>query len=74
MITNGHLGNPETKASVFADRTVNVIVLGKAALASKDWPHQVRRRLPLDELCTCLLTRSPMLRTGSWNSSKDLDR
>jgi 2,4-dienoyl-CoA reductase-like NADH-dependent reductase (Old Yellow Enzyme family) len=28
----------------------DVVALGKAALANRDWPHRVRNGLPLDEI------------------------
>jgi 2,4-dienoyl-CoA reductase-like NADH-dependent reductase (Old Yellow Enzyme family) len=50
VIANGHLDDPETAVSVLADGAADVVALGKAALADRDWPQRVRSGLPLGEL------------------------
>jgi 2,4-dienoyl-CoA reductase-like NADH-dependent reductase (Old Yellow Enzyme family) len=49
VITNGHLDDPETAVSMLVDGA-DVVALGKAALATRDWPNRVRNGLPLDEI------------------------
>ncbi|GLB67176.1 NADH:flavin oxidoreductase [Arthrobacter mangrovi] len=50
VIANGNLDHPETAASLIGDGAADVIALGKAALANRNWPHRVRNNLDLDEL------------------------
>jgi 2,4-dienoyl-CoA reductase-like NADH-dependent reductase (Old Yellow Enzyme family) len=50
VIANGHLDDPETAVSMLRDGAADVVALGKAALANRDWPYRVRNDLPLDEI------------------------
>lgn len=50
VIANGNLDDPETAAALLREGTADVVALGKAALANRNWPHRVRNGLPLDEL------------------------
>ena len=47
---NGNLDDPDTTASLLQEGSADVVALGKAALANRNWPHRVRNSLPLDEL------------------------
>lgn len=50
VIANGNLDEPETAASLLETGAADVVALGKAALATRNWPHRVRNNLALDEL------------------------
>jgi 2,4-dienoyl-CoA reductase-like NADH-dependent reductase (Old Yellow Enzyme family) len=50
IIANGSLDEPEAAAALVADGQVDVIALGKAALATRDWPVRVKNNAELDEL------------------------
>lgn len=50
VIANGNLDDPDTAASLLQEGSADVVALGKAALANRNWPHRVRNSLPLDEL------------------------
>ncbi|MFJ6077132.1 NADH:flavin oxidoreductase [Pseudarthrobacter sp. NPDC092419] len=50
VIANGNLDDPEAAAALLRDGTADVVALGKAALANRNWPHRVRNGLPFDEL------------------------
>ncbi len=64
VIANGHLDDPETAVSLLAGGAADVVALGKAALANRDWPRRVRSGLPLDELDASLL--APMADVKDW--------
>lgn len=64
VIANGHLDDPETAVSMLRDGAADVVALGKAALANRDWPHRVRNDLPLDKLDKSLLT--PLADVKDW--------
>lgn len=59
VIANGNLDDPETAASLLREGDADVIALGKAALANRNWPHRVRNNLALDELNTSLFAPVP---------------
>lgn len=50
VIANGSLDEPEGAAALVADGQADVIALGKAALATRDWPRRARGNDRLDEL------------------------
>ncbi|GAB3526337.1 oxidoreductase [Arthrobacter monumenti] len=50
IIANGSLDDPETAASLVDDGAADIVALGKAALANRNWPHRVRNNLDFDEL------------------------
>ncbi|GAC1604912.1 MAG: hypothetical protein NVS3B6_16980 [Pseudarthrobacter sp.] len=50
VIANGNLDDPEAAAALLRDGTADVVALGKAALANRNWPHRVHNGQPLDEL------------------------
>ncbi|MEW1808047.1 NADH:flavin oxidoreductase [Pseudarthrobacter sp. NPDC080039] len=50
VIANGSLDEPEAAAALIADGQADVIALGKAALATRDWPRRARSNESLDEL------------------------
>lgn len=50
VIANGKLDDPETAVSMLRDGAADVVALGKAALANRNWPHLVRNNLEFDEL------------------------
>lgn len=50
VIANGSLDDPATAASMLQDGDADVVALGKAALANRNWPHRVRNNLAFDEL------------------------
>ncbi|MFF0905331.1 UNVERIFIED_CONTAM: NADH:flavin oxidoreductase [Kocuria sp. CPCC 205316] len=64
VIANGHLDDPETAVSLLAGGAADVVALGKAALANRDWPRRVRSGLPLGELDASLL--APMADVKDW--------
>ena len=64
VIANGHLDDPETAVSMLADGAADVVALGKAALANRDWPRRVLDGLPLDELDASLL--APLADVKDW--------
>ncbi|NVC22158.1 NADH:flavin oxidoreductase [Kocuria salina] len=64
VIANGHLDDPETAVSMLADGTADVVALGKAALANRDWPQRVRSGRPLAELDGSLL--APLADVKDW--------
>ena len=50
VIANGSLDEPEAAAALIADGQADVIALGKAALATRDWPRRARSNESLEEL------------------------
>ncbi|GAC1452891.1 MAG: NADH:flavin oxidoreductase [Pseudarthrobacter sp.] len=50
IIANGSLDEPEAAAALIAGGHADVIALGKAALATRDWPRRARSNDSLDEL------------------------
>lgn len=50
VIANGHLDDPSTAESMLGDGGADVLALGKAALANRDWPERVRAGRDLAEL------------------------
>ncbi|UUL75482.1 NADH:flavin oxidoreductase [Pseudarthrobacter sp. Fe7] len=50
VIANGNLDEPEAAAALIADGQADVIALGKAALATRDWPRRARSNESLEEL------------------------
>jgi 2,4-dienoyl-CoA reductase-like NADH-dependent reductase (Old Yellow Enzyme family) len=56
VIANGNLDDPATAAALLAAGSADVVALGKAALANKDWPRRVRAGHPLAELPGDLLS------------------
>jgi 2,4-dienoyl-CoA reductase-like NADH-dependent reductase (Old Yellow Enzyme family) len=50
VIANGNLDDPETATSLLRDGAADVVALGKAALANRNWPHRVRDNVAFDEL------------------------
>jgi 2,4-dienoyl-CoA reductase-like NADH-dependent reductase (Old Yellow Enzyme family) len=50
VIANGNLDDPETAVSLLQDGAADVVALGKAALATRDWPHRVQNNQAFDEL------------------------
>jgi 2,4-dienoyl-CoA reductase-like NADH-dependent reductase (Old Yellow Enzyme family) len=50
VIANGRLDDPETAVSMLAEGSADIVALGKAALADRNWPHPVRNNLEFDEL------------------------
>ncbi|MBT1004218.1 NADH:flavin oxidoreductase [Paenarthrobacter sp. DKR-5] len=50
IIANGNLDDPETAAALIAEGQADVAALGKAALATRDWPHRARANADLNEL------------------------
>ena len=64
VIANGNLDAPETAASMLHDGAADVVALGKAALANRNWPHLVRNNLDLDELDPALF--SPLADVKDW--------
>ncbi|GAA1348470.1 NADH:flavin oxidoreductase [Arthrobacter roseus] len=64
VIANGNLDDPETAASLLRDGDADIIALGKAALANRNWPHRVRNNLALDELNTNLF--APVADIKDW--------
>ncbi|MGT2464277.1 oxidoreductase [Sinomonas atrocyanea] len=50
VIANGHLDDPATAESMLGDGGADVVTLGKAALANRDWPQRVRAGRDLAEL------------------------
>lgn len=55
IIANGQLEEPAKAAALLATGTVDVIALGKGALADRDWPQKVLRNEPLTEFDNALL-------------------
>ncbi|MCU1540374.1 MAG: NADH:flavin oxidoreductase, partial [Arthrobacter sp.] len=50
VIANGNLDDPETAVSLLRDGAADVVALGKAALATRDWPRRARNNQAFDEL------------------------
>ncbi|MBT2551022.1 tRNA-dihydrouridine synthase [Arthrobacter sp. ISL-65] len=50
VIANGKLDDPDTAVSMLAEGSADVVALGKAALANRNWPHLVRNNLEFGEL------------------------
>lgn len=50
VIANGKLDDPDTAVSMLVEGSADVVALGKAALANRNWPHLVRNNLEFDEL------------------------
>ncbi len=64
VIANGNLDDPETAVSLLRDGAADVVALGKAALANRNWPHRVRNNLAFDELDTRLF--APVANVKDW--------
>jgi 2,4-dienoyl-CoA reductase-like NADH-dependent reductase (Old Yellow Enzyme family) len=64
VIANGNLDDPETAVSLLREGNADVVALGKAALANRNWPHRVRNNLALDELDTRLF--APVADVKDW--------
>lgn len=64
VIANGNLDDPEAAAALLRDGTADVVALGKAALANRNWPHRVRNGLPFDELNPALF--APVADVKDW--------
>lgn len=64
VIANGHLDDPQTAVSMLSDGAADVVALGKAALANRDWPERVRTGVPLDELDAGLF--APLADVKDW--------
>lgn len=64
VIANGNLDAPETAASMLHDGTADVVALGKAALANRNWPHLVRNNLEFGELDPSVF--SPLADVKDW--------
>ncbi|MDP9889541.1 NADH:flavin oxidoreductase [Pseudarthrobacter enclensis] len=64
VIANGSLDEPEAAAALIADGQADVIALGKAALATRDWPRRARSNDGLDELDGSLF--SPVADVKDW--------
>ncbi|GAB4100342.1 NADH:flavin oxidoreductase [Sinomonas halotolerans] len=64
VITNGHLDDPATAESMLGDGGADVVALGKAALANRDWPERVRTGQPLGDLDGSLF--SPVADVKDW--------
>jgi 2,4-dienoyl-CoA reductase-like NADH-dependent reductase (Old Yellow Enzyme family) len=50
VIANGGLDDPQAALSLLDNGSADIIALGKAALANRNWPHRVRNNIPLDDL------------------------
>ena len=50
VIANGSLDEPEAAAALVAAGQADIIALGKAALATRDWPRRARANAGMDEL------------------------
>jgi 2,4-dienoyl-CoA reductase-like NADH-dependent reductase (Old Yellow Enzyme family) len=64
VIANGNLDAPETAASLLHEGLADVVALGKAALANRNWPHRIRHGLALDELDGSIFT--PLADVKDW--------
>ncbi|MCB5281975.1 MULTISPECIES: NADH:flavin oxidoreductase [unclassified Arthrobacter] len=64
IIANGNLDDPETAVSLLRDGDADVVALGRAALANRNWPHRVRNNLAFDELDTRLF--APVADVKDW--------
>ncbi|MFI7482014.1 NADH:flavin oxidoreductase [Kocuria sp. M1R5S2] len=64
VIANGHLDDPETAVSMLADGAADVVALGKAALANRDWPRRVREGQELADLDASLF--DPVADVKDW--------
>jgi 2,4-dienoyl-CoA reductase-like NADH-dependent reductase (Old Yellow Enzyme family) len=64
VIANGSLDDPETAVSLLQDGAADIVALGKAALANRNWPHRVRDNLAFDELDTRLF--APVADVKDW--------
>jgi 2,4-dienoyl-CoA reductase-like NADH-dependent reductase (Old Yellow Enzyme family) len=64
VIANGNLDDPETAVSLLRDGAADVVALGKAALANRNWPHRVRNNLTFDELDASLF--APVADVKDW--------
>lgn len=49
IIANGKLGDPNQAASLVENCMIDVVALGKTALANPDWPEKVQRGQPIRE-------------------------
>ncbi|ALI98674.1 NADH:flavin oxidoreductase [Rufibacter tibetensis] len=49
VVVNGHLDTPEKAEAMLQTGDVDVVTLGKTALANKDWVNKVAAGQPLDE-------------------------
>lgn len=50
VIANGNLDDPDAATALLEGGTADVVALGKAALANRDWPRRVRNGVGLAEL------------------------
>ncbi|MFV9452735.1 NADH:flavin oxidoreductase [Rhodococcus sp. NM-2] len=48
VIVNGNLDDPADAASIVESGAADIVALGKAALANRNWPHKVALGHPLD--------------------------
>lgn len=48
VIVNGNLDDPADAEAIVSSGSADVVALGKAALANRDWPHRVLAGRPLD--------------------------
>lgn len=64
VIANGNLDNPDAAAALVQDGTADVVALGKAALANRDWPRRVRNGTALAELDGSIFT--PVADVKDW--------
>ncbi|MBP2216945.1 2,4-dienoyl-CoA reductase-like NADH-dependent reductase (Old Yellow Enzyme family) [Arthrobacter sp. CAN_C5] len=64
VIANGMLDDPDTAVSMLAQGSADVISLGKAALANRNWPHLVRDNLGFDELDPSVF--APLANVKDW--------
>ena len=64
VIANGNLDDPETAASMLRDGAADIVALGKAALANRNWPHRVRNNSAFDELDSRLF--APVADVKDW--------
>ncbi|UKA61819.1 NADH:flavin oxidoreductase [Arthrobacter sp. FW306-04-A] len=64
VIANGNLDDPETALSLLRGGHADVVALGKAALANRNWPHRVRNNLAFDKLDASLF--APVADVKDW--------
>jgi 2,4-dienoyl-CoA reductase-like NADH-dependent reductase (Old Yellow Enzyme family) len=64
VIANGNLDDPEIAASLLRDGAADIVALGKAALANRNWPDRVRNNLAFSELDTRLF--APVADVKDW--------
>lgn len=64
VIANGNLDAPDAAARLLEEGTADVVALGKAALANRNWPDRVCANLALDELDGSIFT--PLADVKDW--------